>query len=88
MKLAVALGDKIQLFLFKHGAVKQKENGELEPVQRNDLLRLTDLEIVSAYDTELKGICNFYYLIGNFYKLHYMSYLTQKISGKFLRPMI
>jgi len=50
MELAVPLGDKIQPFLFKHGVVKQKENGELEPVHRNDLLRLTDLEIVSAYD--------------------------------------
>ena len=77
MELAVTLGDKIQPFLFKHGVVKQKENGELEPVHRNDLLRLTDLEIVSAYDAELRGICNFYYLAGNFYKLHYMSYLME-----------
>ena len=77
MELAVLLGDKIQPFLFKHGVVKQKENGELEPVHRNDLLRLTDLEIVSAYDAELRGICNFYYLAGNFYKLHYMSYLME-----------
>lgn len=77
MGLAVPLGDKIQPFLFKHGVVKQKENGELEPVHRNDLLRLTDLEIVSAYDAELRGICNFYYLAGNFYKLNYMSYLME-----------
>lgn len=77
MELAVPLGDKIQPFLFKHGVVKQKENGELEPVHRNDLLRLTDLEMVSAYDAELRGICNFYYLAGNFYKLHYMSYLME-----------
>lgn len=77
MELAVPLGDKIQPFLFKHGVVKQKENGELEPVHRNVLLRLTDLEIVSAYDAELRGICNFYYLAGNFYKLHYMSYLME-----------
>lgn len=77
MELAVPLRDKIQPFLFKHGVVKQKENGELEPVHRNDLLRLTDLEIVSAYDAELRGICNFYYLAGNFYKLHYMSYLME-----------
>lgn len=77
MELAIPLGDKIQPFLFKHGVVKQKENGELESVHRNDLLRLTDLEIVSAYDAELRGICNFYYLAGNFYKLHYMSYLME-----------
>lgn len=77
MELAVPLGDKIQPLLFKHGVVKQKENGELEPVHRNDLLRLTDLEIVSAYDAELRGICNFYYLAGNFYKLNYMSYLME-----------
>lgn len=77
MELAVPLEDKIQPFLFKHGVVKQKENGELEPVHRNDLLRLTDLEIVSAYDAELRGICNFYYLAGNFYKLHYMSCLME-----------
>lgn len=63
--------------MFSHGIVKQKENGELKPVHRNSLLRLTDLEIVSSYDAELRGLCNYYYLAGNFYKLNYFSYLME-----------
>lgn len=77
VEMSIPLDDKITGFMFSHGIVKQKENGELKPVHRNSLLRLTDLEIVSSYDAELRGLCNYYYLAGNFYKLNYFSYLME-----------
>ena len=50
---------------------------KLMPVRRKSLLRLTDLEIVSAYNAELRGICNYYGIASNFYKLCYFSYLME-----------
>ena len=47
------------------------------PVHRKYLIGLTDLEIVSVYNAELRGICNYYGMASNFCKLHYFSYLTE-----------
>lgn len=47
------------------------------PVHRKTLLRLTDLEIVSTYNAELRGIRNYYGIASNFYKLCYLSYLME-----------
>lgn len=77
VELAIPLKEKINGFMFKNGIVKQCDNGELEPVCRNDMLRLTDLEIVSGYNAELRGICNYYYMASNFYMLNYFSYLME-----------
>ena len=77
VELSIPLKEKINGFLFKHGIVAQKENGELEPICRNDMLRLTDLEIVSSYNAELRGICNYYHMASNFYMLNYFSYLME-----------
>ena len=41
------------------------------------MLRLTDLEIVSVYNAELRGICNFYCMASNFCKLTYLAYLME-----------
>lgn len=77
VELAIPLKEKINGFMFKNGVVIQNENGELEPVCRNDMLRLTDLEIVSGYNAELRGLCNYYCLASNFYNLNYFSYLME-----------
>lgn len=77
VELSIPLKEKINGFLFKHGIVSQRENGELEPICRNDMLRLTDLEIVSSYNAELRGICNYYHMASNFYMLNYFSYLME-----------
>lgn len=68
--------DKIEKFLFSKGIVRQ-DNGKLVPCHRNTLLHLTDLEIVTAYNAELRGICNYYNLASNFNCLHYFSYLME-----------
>lgn len=72
----IPIKDKIEKFLFSHCIVYQK-NGKLVPCHRPQLLHLTDLEIVTAYGAELRGICNYYNLASNFSDLHYFSYLME-----------
>ena len=76
-ELAVPLHDKIHDFIFARGIAEQKKDGTLFPVCRVSLLRLTDLEIISVYNAELRGICNYYGIAGNFYKLGYLGYLME-----------
>ena len=78
VELLIPFRDKIEKYLFTKGAVKQRpDNGKLEPVARIDLTRNTDLEIVTTYDAELRGLCNFYYLASNYRNLNYFSYLME-----------
>lgn len=78
VELLIPFTDKIEKFLFSHNIVKQrKDNGKLEPYKRDALIRLTDLEIVSTYDAELRGICNYYNLASNYRSLNYFSYLME-----------
>ena len=72
----VPIKDKIEKFLFSHGIVYLK-NGKLTPCHRNRLLHLTDLEIVTAYGAEIRGICNYYNLASNYSDLHYFCYLME-----------
>lgn len=74
--LSIPLDDKVTKFLFSCGAVRQK-NGKIKPIHRPYLLHCTDLEIVMAYNAEIRGICNYYSLASNFYKLNYFSYLME-----------
>ena len=58
VELLIPLQDKIEKFLLSKGIVKQRaDNGKLEPTSRLSLLRHTDLEIVTVFDAELRGIC-------------------------------
>lgn len=75
-ELLVPLNEKITKFLFNKEAVKIKR-GLLKPVHRNKLLHLTDLEIVSVYNAEVRGICNYYSMASNFNKLSYFAYLME-----------
>lgn len=61
----IPIKDKIEKYLFSHCIVYQK-NGKLVSCHRPHLLHLTDLEIVTAYGAELRGICNYYNLASNF----------------------
>ena len=77
VELLVPFGDKIHDFIFSKKIAIQKQDGKMFPVHRNSLLRLTDLEIVTVYNDELRGICNYYGIASNFYKLCYLSYLME-----------
>ena len=76
-QLVVPFDDKIHKFIFSKGIAKQKQDGTLFPIHRNSLLKLTDLEIVTAYNAELRGICNYYGMASNYHKLKYFTYLMK-----------
>ena len=77
VELLAPLNDTIHKFIFSRKIAIQKDGGVLFPVHRTSLLHLTDLEIVSVYNAELRGICNYYGLASNFYKLDYFAYLME-----------
>lgn len=77
VELLVPLNDKIRQFVFTKGVAMQKKDGSMFPVHRKYLVGLTDLEIVSVYNAELRGICNYYGMASNFCKLHYLAYLME-----------
>lgn len=77
VELLVPLNDKIRQFVFTKGVAIQKKDGSMFPVHRKYLVGLTDLEIVSVYNAELRGICNYYGMASNFCKLHYLAYLME-----------
>ena len=76
-ELLIPLQDKIMNFLFSHGVIMQHENGTIEPVKRAQLVCLTPLEIVETYNSELRGMRNYYGIASNFKDLHYFSYLME-----------
>ena len=77
VELLVPFSDKIHKFIFSKQIAIQKQDGTLFPVFRRDLLHLSDLETVSSYNAELRGICNYYSLASNFARLNYLSYLME-----------
>lgn len=76
-ELCVSLNDKIIPFLFSKSEIEQSKEGTLKPVARKYLYGCTDLEILSTYNAELRGICNYYWLASNFNKLSYFAYLME-----------
>jgi len=87
VELSIPFKDKIERFLFNNKAVKVR-NGELFPIHRSRLIGLTDHEIVTAYNAEFRGICNYYNLASNYAKLHFFEYLMEysclkTLAGKY-----
>jgi group II intron reverse transcriptase/maturase len=76
VELSAPLVDKIHPFTLANG-IAQMRNGVLVPIHRMSLMNNTDLEILSIYNAELRGICNFYGLAGNFHRLGYFAYLMK-----------
>jgi hypothetical protein len=64
-------------FLFDKAIIKQQHDGKIEHIARPYLYRCTDLEIVDAYNSELRGICNYYGIASNFTGLSYFAYLME-----------
>lgn len=75
-ELNIPLKEKIEKFLIDKKIAKFK-NGVLSPIHRNGLVNLTDLEIISTYNSELRGLCNYYNMASNFSCLNYFSYLME-----------
>jgi hypothetical protein len=77
VELNVPFADKIMPFLFTKGIIKQTHDGKIEPVAIPYLYRCTDLEIITAYNSQLRGICNYYGIASNFIRLNYFAYLME-----------
>ena len=77
VELCIPFADKIIPFLFDKQAIEQCRNGELRPAARKMLYRCTDFEIVSTFNSEVRGICNYYALASNYNKLEYFAYLME-----------
>ena len=77
VELLVPLKEKINHFMFDKGVVIQKKDGTLSSTHRNYLIHMSDLEIISTYNSELRGICNYYSLASNYCKLDYFAYLME-----------
>jgi len=77
VELLAPLEDKIMTFLFSKNVISQNKNGSIEPIRRTKLVNCTPLEIVSTYNSELRGICNYYSMASNFNMLNYFAYLME-----------
>ncbi|HHD4764624.1 TPA: group II intron reverse transcriptase/maturase, partial [Streptococcus pyogenes] len=77
VELLIPFKDKIHSFLFNKGVDIQKNDGSYFPVHRKNILTATDLEIVTIYNSELRGICRYYGLASNFNQLNYFAYLME-----------
>ena len=74
--LSVPFEDKINSFILSKGIAKIR-NGTFVPSHRNKCLTSTALEIISIYNAELRGLCNYYGLASDFYKFNYLSFLME-----------
>lgn len=77
VELNIPFADKVIPFLFSKMAIKQTVDGKITPVARKYLFRCTDLEIVSTFNSELRGLCNYYAIASNFTRLDYFAYLME-----------
>ena len=77
VEMNIPLKEKIESFLFSNGIVVQKQDGRLFPVARKNMYGLTPLEIITAFNAELRGLCNYYGIASNFNSLQYFSYLME-----------
>lgn len=77
VELNIPFKDKIMPFLFHKSIIRQLQDGTIKPIARKSLYRCTDLEIVSTYNSELRGKCNYYAIASNFTRLQYFAYLME-----------
>ena len=69
--------ERIEKFMYDREIVVQSKDGNLIPWQRNSMAGLTDLEIIDTYNSQTRGICNYYSIASNFSKLTYFVYLME-----------
>jgi group II intron reverse transcriptase/maturase len=77
VELNIPFEDKIMSFLFDKAVIKQNHDGRIEHIARKYLYRCTNLEIVDTYNSELRGICNYYSIASNYTGLSYFAYLME-----------
>lgn len=69
--------ERIEKFMYDREIVVQAKDGSLVPWQRGAMAGLSDLEVLDTYNSQTRGICNYYGLASNFSKLTYFVYLME-----------
>lgn len=77
VELNIPFHDKIMPFLFEKSIIRQLKDGMREPIARKYLYGCTDLEILFAFNAELRGVCNYYALASNYTRLCYFAYFME-----------
>lgn len=75
--LNVPLKDKIEDFLISNGYGVRTADGKIVPIAAKGLRNRSDFEIVSTYNSQIRGICNYYRMASNFPKLDYFVYIME-----------
>lgn len=80
--------EKIERFMFDKGIIRQTASKEFHPVHRGGWLFLPDYEILERYNSEIRGVLNYYQLAVNYNKLNYFCYLMEysclaTLAGKY-----
>lgn len=71
------LKDKIEEFLISSGYGVRTADGRIIPIAAKGLRNRSDFEIVSTYNSQIRGICNYYRIASNFPKLDYFVYVME-----------
>lgn len=69
--------ERIEKFMYDRKIIIQNKNGKIIPWSRLSMQGLTDLEIIDTYNSQTRGICNYYNIASNFAKLTYFVYLME-----------
>ena len=77
VELTVPLQEKIMDYLFSNNIIEQRKDGEIWPVAVPRLRHMSEVDIVRRYDTQVRGILNYYCLAANYDKLKYFRYLME-----------
>lgn len=75
--LNAPLRDKIEEFLINNGYGVRTADGRTVPIAAKGLRNRSDFEIVSTYNSQIRGICNYYRMASNFPKLDYFVYIME-----------
>lgn len=77
VELTAPLDDKIMGYLFSHKVIQQRPDGSIWPIAIPQRRHMSYVEIVNRYNSEVRGILNYYSLAANYSKLSYFRYLME-----------
>jgi len=77
VSLTIPFQEKIESFVIKNGIARIGADGKLQSTHRNAVLKNTDLEVIEIFNSQTRGICNYYSMASNFSKLDFFVYLME-----------
>ena len=77
VELLIPLVDKIENFLILNCYGVRDASGRIIPVAAKGLRNRSDVDIVATYNSQMRGLSNFYHMASNFSKLSYFAYIME-----------